>query len=130
MKVGSWAELEGAGELLSEAVQDRGGDVDVGSGQDDDELLAAVTGHDVAVPYGRPHDPGEQTERAVTRVVAERVVQVLEVVEVGHGQRERDVVVAQFPDQVLGGPAVEEPGERIGVGLEPGHRHRADHAEA
>src|SRR5207302_6417617 len=99
---------------------DHGGAVDVAVGEDDDELLAAPAAHDVFDPGGAGDAPGDLPQDGVAGVVAERVVDGLEVVDVD--DRYRQVVVVAFGAGGVGGelfvevPPVGQPGERVGAG--------------
>ena len=63
----------------------------------DGELLAAVAGNEVVRPQRVAQDAGEEPQGPVAGLVPVGVVQVLEVVEVGHGDRDRMEAVRQPP---------------------------------
>ena len=63
----------------------------VGVGQHQAELLAAIAGDQVLVTGVGDHHRGHRAQHRVTGHVAVAVVEVLEVVEVDHGERERRV---------------------------------------
>jgi hypothetical protein len=68
------------------------GDDRVGPGEQDRELIAAVTRHHV-VGTRRLHEmPRDHIEHEVARRVAERVIVRLETIDVDHDHRERRVV--------------------------------------
>ena len=102
------------------------------AGLDDRELVAAEARHRVDVPGARPQPAGHQAQKLVAAMVPERVVDVLELVEVeeqeGHqlvvpaslderllqpvleqgavGQVRQGIVVREVPDLLLGAQAV------------------------
>ena len=78
-------ELERARERLVDPLRGRGGGRLVA--QDHPELVAAETG-DGRVPHDRLHARADLLQELVAGVVAERVVQFLEAVEVDRQQRE------------------------------------------
>ena len=114
-----------------------------GAGQHERELLAAEPRGHVGVARGRPQHLGEAPQDVVAGVVAERVVDALEVVEVDHQQRQlaaRAELVEVAVDRELEAAAVAQPGQRIvgGEVLEPlepprgldrAHRLVGEHAQ-
>ena len=76
---------DGAAQALGDGHRDGVGRVR----QHERELLAAEPGGDVGAARARAQQPGELLEHAIARVVPERVVHALEVVEVADQQRER-----------------------------------------
>ena len=101
----------------------------VDAGQHHHELLAAVAGHHVVLAHRLAEHPGEGPQGPVAGVVAVAVVEALEVVEVGHPEGERRAGLAQVAHALLHGPPVEQPGERVGLGLQLRAGHRPQHAE-
>ncbi len=91
-----------------------------GLGQQHDELLAAVSGHDVHRPLFPAQDDGELAQDVVAHQVAVRVVDLLETVDIHHqaGQhRAVPVGPLDFLRQLLvQRPPIEGLGERIGLG--------------
>ncbi len=86
-------------------------------GQDQQELLAAVaTGH-VAGADSRREDPAQLPQERVAGLVAEGVVETLEVIQVEHDDRQRTPAPLRLPDLprqgLLHEAAVEQPSERI-----------------
>ena len=76
-----------AGDGTADPLGDRQGRPAVGAAQHQDELVAAVAGHEVLGPHGRYQDlPGEVTEDRVAGRVTDGVVDLLEVVDVAHDQ--------------------------------------------
>ena len=93
-------------------------------GQQHRELVAAEPG-DVVAGAQRGADPRpELGQHAVAGVVAERVVELLEVVEVDHEQRERAVRLARPLDRAaqlaVEPAAVRQPGQLVGARLAAG----------
>ena len=76
-------------------------------GQDDHELLATHTSDEVAVAHHRPQRRGEHAQRAVADVVAVRVVELLEPVEVADRHRERHRLAEQTAHHVVEAAPVE-----------------------
>jgi hypothetical protein len=78
-------------------------DVDIGhardAGEQHDEFVTARSRHDVAVAQRLGDPVGDQAQHFVTDVVAERVVDRLETVEVDEQEREAAVVVAFAREQ-------------------------------
>ncbi|MEX2269521.1 MAG: hypothetical protein WEA75_12655 [Acidimicrobiia bacterium] len=93
------------------------------------ELLTAVATREVVGAQLSLHGVGEDPKRSVTGLVPVRVVQRLEVVEVGHHEGELDTVVAEVAEAVLERPAVDQPGQAVGRGLYVRLRHDAEHPE-
>jgi hypothetical protein len=87
--------------------------------EQDGELVAAEPGRDVAGSHGRPQPPGDAAQQPVAGVVAEGVVDDLEVVEIEEHHdrhlrtRPLDPVTHGFEEQ---GP-VRQAGERVVIGL-------------
>ena len=75
-------------------------------------------------------DLGEHAQGAVAGLVAVRVVQLLEVVEVGGGDRKRPLRLDQVAQPLLERPPVVEPGEAVGRRLELGLLEGTDGADA
>jgi hypothetical protein len=111
-------QVEGVGERADDAVDDRGG---LGGSRQalaqDDELVASEPRHHVAGAHGAHEPAGDPAQQRVAGVVAEGVVDRLEVVQVDEhhggapraprrlGQRPGDVVQEQVP--------VGQPGQRV-----------------
>ena len=79
-------------------------------GADDDELVAAETGHEVVGPDGVGEPVGHGQEELVARLVAEGVVDELEVVEVDEQHRHRrlrpgELLAQRLPQQAPVGEA-------------------------
>jgi hypothetical protein len=98
---------------------------------EDEELVAALPGDEVAGPHGGAQAVGHLAQQIVAEIVPERIVDALEVVEVGERERAR---AARRPrgidglvERGLEGGAVRQPGERVVVGEEghhlPARRH-------
>ena len=100
---------EAAGDLL--------GLLDGGAGREQDgELVAADAGHELGVGHAGLQPRADLAQEPVAGLVAERVVELLEVVEVDQQQRELGLVGAG------GGGRVLEAGEQAAAVGEPGQR--------
>ena len=79
-------------ELLGQFALQSGGNGDgviqLGIGQEDDELLATKSGDDIAGPYGLLDYAHEVHQCVVACLVAQAVVELLEVVDIDQGDRE------------------------------------------
>ena len=87
-----------------------------GARKNERELLAPEPRRHVTGTARGPQDVGEAPQHVVARVVAERVVDALEVVEVEHQQRQlacRAERVEVGVDALLEAAAVAQPGERV-----------------
>ena len=99
--------IEGAGGIHGRAVR-----------EGESELLAAVARYEVVGPERVAQDAGEQPQCPVAGLVPVGVVQVLEVVEIGHRHRHR-MEIERHCGHLLGeGPPVEQPGQRVRRRLE------------
>ena len=116
-----------------------GGAGQPGAGQQQRELVAAETRDEPGVADDIAQARPELGEQAVARVVAERVVELLEAVEVDHRHRERRITLAQrgvqaLVEQAPVGEARELVGQRERVRrvqrsvLDEGQRHPPEHA--
>ena len=110
------------GQLAREARAHHLGAVPGGVGQHDGELLAAVARGDVdAGADVRAEDAADLSEHEVARRVPEAVVEVLEVVDVDHEQRQRQAVALGAGDLLVEAlvevAVVVEPREAVGDGL-------------
>src|SRR4051794_20812524 len=89
-------------------------------GEYDDELLAAIAGDDVDLAHLFPDPVGHLDEHGVTDLVAVRVVDLLEPVQVEHQQRQRPAepggAVDFARERLLEEPVVAQPGEAVGHG--------------
>ena len=90
----------------------------VGPGEDDGELLAAVAAAMSSSGAQLCERVGEDPKRPVAGLVAVGVVQRLEVVEVGHDEREAVPLRSGAPAPVLEACGGSEAGEPVGGGLE------------
>ena len=87
-------------------------------GEDQRELVAAVA-EDVVALAARGHDrAGDVGQQPVAGLVAEGVVDGLEVVEVEHDQAERLARLDAPLEPALERPVVEEPGQVVGLGAD------------
>src|SRR6185295_14846006 len=68
-----------------------------GLGHDQRELLASVAADDIAAPDMDPEQGGDRREHKIPRLVPEGIVDALEVIEVDHDHRKRNVL-ALGPD--------------------------------
>ena len=73
----------------------------VGAGEDGREFVAAVSIEAVAVARGGGHGPRDVHEQGVSRGVAQRVVEALEVVEIEHQHRERRALLDRLSELAL-----------------------------
>jgi len=94
--------------------------VRVRSGQQQDELVAPEPRDGVAVAHHGPQALGDLDEQGIAHAVAERIVDVLEVVQIQEHHGQGRAVLLGHADRMLGafgqqGP-VRQPGERIVVG--------------
>ena len=108
---------------MDDAVEALGDDRDallVDVRQEHRELVAAEARHQVCFPQPARQRPGDRLERVVARLVAVRVVDPLEVVEVDHHQARHLAVALRARDLqvqvVLEQAAVAQAGERVVVG--------------
>src|SRR6185295_10662841 len=112
--------------LPPHAFGDGEGAGEVGLGEEDGELLAAVAGDDVGLADGLAEGGGQVAEHLVPHLVAVGLVDVLEVVEVEEEQRQRVVVALGaaelLAEAVLEVAVVVDGGEPVGDGetVEPG----------
>ena len=85
----------------------------VGAGEEDGELVAAEPGEHVGLAHAHPQQRGDAAKQVVAGAVAERVVDVLEVVEVEHQHGAAAAVAPHLGDPlvelVLEPAAVERP---------------------
>ena len=92
-------------------------DLDVGLGQDQHELLAAEAARHVATTHGALQQTTEVAQQGVADVVTERIVELLEEVEVDHHDAERAAAAFGAAELALEGlfqiATVEEAGQRI-----------------
>ena len=82
---------------------------------DDDEFIAPDPRRKLLIPGRFLQDLGDMLEDFVTGIVAERVIDVFEVVEVDADQRAGGVL--RVLQRVVEGPAVRQPRQRIVIGL-------------
>ena len=112
-------------QLLADPLRERGRAVDVSCGKDHRELLTADSADHVACTHGRAEDVGDLLEQVVADPVSVDVVDLLEVVEVEHHDRDRLVrgrrAQELLPEPVMEGAVVVEAGQgvRLGLVLEP-----------
>ena len=96
--------------------------VDVGVRQDHGELLAAVAGREVGFARAAPQHLGHVAQHFVAALVADRVVDRLEAVEVEHQQAEHGVVAFGARhlegERLLETTMVEQPGQAVSRGLD------------
>src|SRR5450759_148388 len=112
-------------DLVAESLRkrNRAGLARLGNG--DHELVAAVAGDGIDAARGPSEEEGDFDEHLVAREMPERVVHILELVDVDHQDAEWRVVAARplhFRAELREqGPAIEQLRERIGAGqrLEP-----------
>ncbi len=109
------------GESLPESLGERERGPHVARRKDDRELLASDSADDVGRPNRRAEDIGHFEEHLVADAMPVDVVDLLEVVEVEHDERD-GVVLGRGPDELLPEPIVEgavvvEAGQRIGRSL-------------
>ena len=90
--------------------------VAVGAGQEHGELLAAEPRGDVGAARGLAQHVGEAPQHLVARLVAERVVDALEVVEVAHQQGAAVRAAQALEDARLELAPIAQPGERVVLG--------------
>jgi hypothetical protein len=102
-------ELERVFERRPQPGGDRHGVLEAGRArQEDRELVSAEAGELVAVAQHRAHAPGGLAQEGVAVVVAQRVVDVLEAIEVDQQQRGRRTAVVERglePDEAVEQPA-------------------------
>jgi hypothetical protein len=93
--------------------------LEVGAGEQDEELLAAVPPHPVDLAGRVAEDVGDLPQHGVAGLVAVRVVDALEVVDVGHDDGERLVeargVLERLGEPLLDVPPVVDAGEPVGL---------------
>jgi hypothetical protein len=77
------------------------GFVQPGMGQDDRELLAAIPARDVLAGDVLFHGQGHEAQNLIARLVAVRVVELLEMIDVRHQQREPAAALDRVPDDLL-----------------------------
>jgi hypothetical protein len=86
-------------------------------GQQHSELVSAQPGHGVRGPQRRLQSPAQLDQQFIARSVAQRVIDLLEAVEVHHQHRHPGVRVSPGLDRLLDATAkrgaVREPGQRV-----------------
>ena len=96
----------------------------VGARQQDRELGRSEPRHDVGLAQRAPEQRGGGGEQLVTRLITERVVDLLVVVDTEHDRRSVGPVACDLRDVtrelVLEAAPVEEPGQRVVVGHQGG----------
>jgi len=89
------------------------------TGQDQHELFATVPSDPVDLPRVVAEDLGELPQHLIAGLMAVRVVDALEHVEIAHHARERFIqakrVLERLVQPFLEAPAVVDPGERVGA---------------
>ena len=112
-----------------------------GAGQQQRELVAAEARDQPGLADDLLQARAELRQQPVAGVVAERVVELLEAVEVDHRDRQRRVVAAAelAVEALVEEPAVREPGQLVGQRqlaarvqrgvLDEGQRHPAEHGD-
>ncbi len=97
--------------------RDMGGAAGIGIGQHQDEFIAAQTRYRVLFAHHQVQASGQRDQQFVADAVAQRVVDVLEVIEIEENQRQRLMAALRaaerVADAVLEQAAVRQPGERI-----------------
>ena len=73
-------------ELAAQIIGQRLGVLELGARQNDGEFLAAVTGYAAGVAHRLGQDRGEDLQGFIADRMAEGVVDILEVVDIAHGQ--------------------------------------------
>ena len=112
-------------QLLADPLRERGRAVDVSCREDHRELLTADSADHVACAHGRAEGVGDLLEEVVADPVSVDVVDLLEVVEVEHHDRDRLArgrrAQELLPEPVMEGAVVVEAGQgvRLGLVLEP-----------
>ena len=105
------------GDLTADPLRHSHGVVTATSGQQHDELVAAVARGDVEVLGVRDQRVGDLTQHRITDLVPVRVVDLLEVIDVEHEEAERrteSLGARRLPLQrFIEEPSVGQPGERI-----------------
>ena len=93
----------------------------IGRRQEHGELLAAEPSGNAVAVGRRAQQPGKGDDDLVADGVAEHIVDGLEMIEIGDDDRRRDALPGMVRKRVGGSTleaaAVEQPGQRIGVGL-------------
>ncbi len=117
-------------ERLADPLHGLDGLVHVDTGQHDRELLTAVAAGEIVGSQRAAQRLREDPERPVTGLVPVRVVQCLEVVEIGHHERVLGALGPQMADPVLEAAPVDEPREPVGRRLQLGLRHDPEHPHA
>ena len=106
--------LDGGARALGD-VQRAGG---IRVGQQEREFVAAVPEHEVRVATG-PHEAArDPPQDLVAGLVAHRVVDGPEIVEVEHDQAEGGAIAHGALEVVLEGAVIEEPGQGVGLGAD------------
>ena len=102
---------------------ENGGHLRVRLGHQHDELVAAVPEGVVGLPQIRPEDSRDLAQGVVAGLVAEGVVDPLEVVEIEHHEGHVPAMATEplelAVENLLERPIVEQPGERVVVGKGP-----------
>ncbi|PKQ14572.1 MAG: hypothetical protein CVT68_11205, partial [Actinobacteria bacterium HGW-Actinobacteria-8] len=98
--------------------------------EDDDELLAAEARDDVPAAHRGGQALREHAQSAVAGLVAEGVVEALEVVEIRHDEGHGAPGPRRATVLDVEAAAVEEPGQRVRRRRELARRERAQHPEA
>ena len=105
---------------LGDTADDRGG----GADGEDRELVVSAAADDVALPGRREEGPSHRAQRFVACLPAERVVELVEVVEVDRDDRER---VPHLGAALLERAAADQPGQRVGRHLGQSGGARSPH---
>lgn len=87
----------------------------IGVRQEERELVAAIAEHEVGLPAGPDERGPDRAQQFIAGLMAHRVVDIAEVVEVEHDQPERGAVVDESVQVVLEGPVVEQAGQVVGL---------------
>ena len=108
-------------------LQGADGLVGLGPRQHDRDLLAAVTGHEIAFPGRLAQDPRRAAQHFVAGLMSVGIVELLEMIDVPQDQREGPVAAAEFVqagcDLVVEGPPVRQTGQGVGAGFGSLHLH-------
>ena len=97
------------------------------SAQDDREFVAAEPSDQAGIVEGPPQTPRDLAQACVSGRMAERIVEVLETIEVDQDECRRETMIQAVADDLaitgLENGAIDEPGERIGLSLPPQALH-------
>ena len=95
-------------------------------GEHDGELFATLATDDVVASQRGPQGLREHAQRAIARLVTMHVIELLEMIEVGHRDDEARSAATKHLHPVLERQTIEQTSQAVGRGLELRFRHHAE----